>query len=67
MKKLDPTIAQLVAEVISVFQEKRTGYPPKSVTVVRSDDTLVVTLHERHDGAGVPARRQNLCGALERK
>ena len=46
MKKLDPTMAQQVAEAISVFQEKRTGYPPKAVTVVLSDDTLVVTLHE---------------------
>ena len=46
MKKLDPTMAQQVAQAISVFQEKRTGYPPKAVTVVLSDDTLVVTLHE---------------------
>ena len=46
MKKLDPTMAQQVAEAISVFQERRTGYPPKAVTVVLSDDTLVVTLHE---------------------
>ena len=46
MKKLDPTMAQQVAEVIRVFQEKRTGYPPKAVTTVLSDDTLVVTLHE---------------------
>ena len=133
MKKLDPTMAQQVAQAISVFQEQRTGYPPKAVTVVLSDDTLVVTLHEalspaekalartpegaaqvqefhrqlfkrlrrlaaggdqahhrgrggrsrrgsgdddrrrraclhdRHDGAGVPARRQNLRGRLERE
>lgn len=46
MKKLDPTMAQQVAEAIRVFQERRTGYPPKAVTVVLSDDTLVVTLHE---------------------
>ena len=46
MNKLDPTMAEKVAEAISVFQEKRTGYPPKAVTVVLSDDTLVVTLHE---------------------
>jgi uncharacterized protein YbcI len=45
-KRLDPTMAQQVAEAISVFQEQRTGYPPKAVTVVLSDDTLVVTLHE---------------------
>jgi uncharacterized protein YbcI len=46
MKKLDPTMAQQVAEAISAFQEQRTGYPPKAVTLVLSDDTLVVTLHE---------------------
>ena len=46
MKQLDPTMAQQVAQAISVFQERRTGYPPNAVTVVLSDDTLVVTLHE---------------------
>jgi uncharacterized protein YbcI len=46
MKKLDPTMAQQVAQAISVFQEQRTGHPPKAVTVVLSDETLVVTLHE---------------------
>jgi uncharacterized protein YbcI len=46
MKELDPTMAQQVAQAISVCQEQRTGYPPKAVTVVLSDDTLVVTLHE---------------------
>ena len=46
MKKLDLTMAQQVAQAISVFQEQRTGYRPKAVTLVLSDDTLVVTLHE---------------------
>lgn len=46
MKELTLTMAQRVADAISVFQEQRTGYPPKAVTVVLSDDTLVVTLHE---------------------
>jgi uncharacterized protein YbcI len=46
MKQLDPTMAQQVARAISLFQEQRTGHPPKAVTVVLSDDTLVVTLHE---------------------
>ncbi|MFH1266617.1 MAG: Na-translocating system protein MpsC family protein [Planctomycetota bacterium] len=46
MKELDQTMAQRVAQAISVFQEQRTGYSPKAVTVVLSDDTLVVTLHE---------------------
>ena len=46
MKELDPTMAQQVAQAISRFQEQRTGHTPKAVTVVLSDDTLVVTLHE---------------------
>ncbi|HBO46293.1 MAG TPA: hypothetical protein DD670_20680 [Planctomycetaceae bacterium] len=46
MRKLDPTMAEQVAEAISVYQTQRTGFPPKAVTVVLSDDTLVVTLHE---------------------
>ena len=46
MKKLEPIMAQQVAQAISDFQEQRTGHPPKTVTVVLSDDTLVVTLHE---------------------
>ena len=46
MMKLDPTMAEQVAQAISVYQEQRTGYPPKAVTLVLSDDTLVVTLHE---------------------
>jgi len=39
-------MAQQVAQAISLFQEQRTGHTPKAVTVVLSDDTLVVTLHE---------------------
>ena len=46
MNELVPTMAQQVAQAIGVFQEQRTGYPPKAVTVVLSNDTLVVTLHE---------------------
>ena len=46
MNKADSTMAQRVAQAISEFQEKRTGYPPKAVTLVLSDDTLVVTLHD---------------------
>jgi uncharacterized protein YbcI len=46
MKKLNPTMAQQVAQAISTFQEQRTGYSPKAVNLVLSDDTLIVTLHE---------------------
>jgi uncharacterized protein YbcI len=39
------TMAQQVARAASAFQQQRTGHAPKSVSVVLSGDTLVVTLH----------------------
>lgn len=46
-------IAEQLATVVSRLQEQRTGHAPKSVTVLLSVDTLVVTLHE----ALTPAER----------
>lgn len=40
-----PTMAQELAQVASDLQHQRTGHAPKAVTVVLSEDTLVVTLH----------------------
>ena len=40
-----PTMAQQIAQVAIAFQQQRTGHSPKAVTVVLSEDTLVVTLH----------------------
>lgn len=37
----------------SAFEQQRTGHPPKSVSVVLGDETLVITLH----GALSPAER----------
>jgi uncharacterized protein YbcI len=45
MLTADPSIAQQIARVAVAFQKLRTGHAPESVTVVLSDDTLVVTLH----------------------
>jgi len=39
------TMAQQIAKVASEFQQQRTGIAPKSVTVVLSEGTLVITLH----------------------
>jgi uncharacterized protein YbcI len=39
-------MAEELAQVASDLQEQRTGHAPKSVTVVLSEDTLVVTLHD---------------------
>ncbi|HUT14113.1 MAG TPA: DUF2294 domain-containing protein [Thermoguttaceae bacterium] len=38
-------MAQQIARVAKAFEQERTGHGPKSVTVVLSDDTLVITLH----------------------
>lgn len=41
----NPTMAQQVARAATAFQRQRTGHAPRTVTVVLSEDTLVVTLH----------------------
>jgi len=62
MKQSTETMAQQIAQAAIAFQERRTGHTPKSVSVVFSQDTLVVSLHgalspaeqalvQSHDGA----------------
>jgi uncharacterized protein YbcI len=46
-------MAQQIADAASAFEQLRTGHGPKSVTVVLSEETLVVTLH----GALSPAEK----------
>ncbi|KPK42655.1 MAG: hypothetical protein AMK72_14160 [Planctomycetes bacterium SM23_25] len=46
MIKSRPTMAQEIAEAVISFQRRMTGHAPKAVTVVLSQDTLVITLHE---------------------
>ena len=41
-----PSMSQEIAEAVIAFQEKTTGHPPKAITVVLSQDALVITLHE---------------------
>ena len=53
MKNLDSTVAHRIAKVASAFEQRRSGRAPKSVTVVLSENTLVITLHE----ALTPAER----------
>jgi len=53
MNKSNPKMAQRVAQAASAFQHRRTGYAPQSVTVVMSEDVLVITLH----GALTPAEK----------
>ncbi len=46
MDKCSSTMAQQIAEAACAFEQRRTGHVPKSVTVVLSDRTLVIRLHE---------------------
>src|SRR3989441_389452 len=39
------TMAHQIAQAATAFERRRTGHVPKSVTVVLSDHTLVITLH----------------------
>ena len=53
MEALSTTMAEQVAQAARDFQQQRTGHVPKAVTVVLSEETLVITLHE----ALTPAER----------
>jgi uncharacterized protein YbcI len=53
MNKSNSTMVQQIAKAASDFEQQRTGHAPKSVTVVLSENTLVITLH----GALTPAER----------
>ena len=53
MKKLDPSVAQQIAQAASAFEQRRTGHKPESVAVILSENTLVITLH----GALSPAEK----------
>ncbi len=39
------TMAQQIAQIAIAFEQGRTGHTPRSVTVVLSENTLVITLH----------------------
>jgi uncharacterized protein YbcI len=45
MNNSTPSLAQQIAKAAKDFEFQITGHTPKSVTVVLSDSTLVVTLH----------------------
>jgi len=53
MENHDPSVAQQLAQAAIAFQRQRTGSEPKSVAVVLSGDTLLITLH----GALSPAEQ----------
>jgi len=53
MIQTNSKMAKQIAQAAIAFEKKRTGHTPKSVTVVMSDNTLMITLH----GALSPAER----------
>ena len=53
MQKLDPSVAQQIAQAAIAFQKQRTGHEPQSVAVVLSGETLMITLQ----GALSPAEK----------
>jgi uncharacterized protein YbcI len=65
MNNVKSTMAQQIAKAAIAFEQRRTGnHVPKSVTVVLSEGTLVITLHE----ALSPAERalaKNPAGAAQ--
>lgn len=38
-------MAEQIAFAVNAFEQQRTGHPPKAVSVVLGDETLVITLH----------------------
>lgn len=64
MNSRQTIMAQKIAEAAKRFQQQRTGHTPRSVTVVLSEDTLVITLY----GALSPAEEtlaQSAAGAAK--
>jgi uncharacterized protein YbcI len=53
MRTLDSSVAQQIAQAASAFEQRRTGHTPKSVAVILSENTLVITLR----GALSPAEK----------
>ena len=46
MNHIESAMAKQIAQVAIAYQTERTGHAPASVTVVLSEDTLVITLHD---------------------
>jgi uncharacterized protein YbcI len=53
MEKLDLSVAHQIAQAASAFEQRRTGRTPRSVAVILSENTLVITLR----GALSPAEQ----------
>lgn len=64
MDTLPTSMAQQIAQAARAFEQERTGHAPTSVTVVLSDDALVITLHGALSEAEKAAAR-NPAGAAK--
>ena len=53
MANSESTVAQQIAHAALAFEQQQTGHVPKSISVVLSEETLVITLH----GALSPAEQ----------
>jgi uncharacterized protein YbcI len=65
MGKPKITMAQQVAHAAIAFQRERTGHAPEAVTVVLSEDTLVVTLHKALTPAEEAVAKKSPAGAAQ--
>lgn len=65
MIEQESTMAHQVAEAVMAFQQRTTGHVPKAITVVLSQDTLVVTLHEALSPAEKALARKSPAGAAK--
>jgi uncharacterized protein YbcI len=64
MDQSHSTVAQQLAEAASAFEQRLTGHAPRSVTVVLSENTLVITLHDALSLAEITLA-QNSAGAAK--
>ena len=63
--KAESTMARQVAQAVMAFQQRTTGHAPKAITVVLSQDTLVVTLHEALSPAEKDMAKKSPAGAAK--
>ncbi len=65
MNKALSTKAQQIARAARAFEERRTGHVPRSVNVVLSEDTLVITLHGALSPAETAMAKSGPAGAAQ--
>ena len=65
MIRPESTMAHQVAQAVMAFQQRTTGHAPKAITVVLSQDTLVVTLHEALSPAEKDLAKKSPAGAAK--